>query len=607
MYVTTFYSFKGGVGRSMALTNVAYELSSLGYRVLIVDFDLEAPGLDTFANVSSARPTRGIVEFITAYLDSDHAPDVRDFVFEAPLPNADAQPIIVMPAGNPDHGYANRLGGINWTELYERHDGYLLFEDLKAQWRERLKVDYVLVDSRTGHTDVGGICTRQLPDSVVVLFLPNDQNLRGLQKVVESIREEPHFSGRPPIDLIFVASNVPYLDDEEQVLRRRLALFRKQLGYKERLLVINHYDSLSLLDQPVFTRDRQHSRLAKQYRSLTQVIQEANVHDRRGALSFLREPLPGGKLSAANVDRVASKLAAIESVHTADGEVLFGLAGVYMELAQVPQALLLLQDALRLGFSRPIVHLRLAEAYQRLAEPAKASEAAIRVFSDSSAGVDLLLRALALLRVADAPAILEIDESPGVAGLSIDERVRLAATMDRTRDEQRVGLRLLEPIIRRATGAESWYVAALQALGLALVGLGRPQTASEIFAQQRSHDGSVSAAFNEIIADWAAVGYIPREAFQRLIADFLDSWDRRNANHVQCLALASWCAGAEEQAHRWLSKAREIISQQTASAFSCWRYLRIAPAEFIKDLDQMEELFSGSLVTPPFIAAENLE
>ena len=48
MYVTTFYSFKGGVGRTMALVNVAVELAQRGRRVLAVDFDLEAPGIDTF-------------------------------------------------------------------------------------------------------------------------------------------------------------------------------------------------------------------------------------------------------------------------------------------------------------------------------------------------------------------------------------------------------------------------------------------------------------------------------------------------------------------------------------------------------------------------------
>ena len=46
--VYTFYSYKGGVGRSMALASVATLLSQMGRKVLMVDFDLEAPGLERY-------------------------------------------------------------------------------------------------------------------------------------------------------------------------------------------------------------------------------------------------------------------------------------------------------------------------------------------------------------------------------------------------------------------------------------------------------------------------------------------------------------------------------------------------------------------------------
>src|ERR1039458_6563832 len=47
-YIFTFYSFKGGVGRSMALLNTAYTLAGRGRHVLIMDMDLEAPGISSF-------------------------------------------------------------------------------------------------------------------------------------------------------------------------------------------------------------------------------------------------------------------------------------------------------------------------------------------------------------------------------------------------------------------------------------------------------------------------------------------------------------------------------------------------------------------------------
>ena len=46
--IITFYSFKGGVGRTMALANIAVLLVRSGKKVLAVDWDLEAPGLDKY-------------------------------------------------------------------------------------------------------------------------------------------------------------------------------------------------------------------------------------------------------------------------------------------------------------------------------------------------------------------------------------------------------------------------------------------------------------------------------------------------------------------------------------------------------------------------------
>src|ERR1022692_2646862 len=46
--IVTFYSYKGGTGRSMALANVAWVLASNGRRVLVIDWDLEAPGLHRY-------------------------------------------------------------------------------------------------------------------------------------------------------------------------------------------------------------------------------------------------------------------------------------------------------------------------------------------------------------------------------------------------------------------------------------------------------------------------------------------------------------------------------------------------------------------------------
>src|SRR4051794_16575664 len=64
--ITTFYSYKGGVGRSMILANTAALLAKWGYRVLCVDWDLEAPGLRLYFKTWLV-PRPGLTELIQAH------------------------------------------------------------------------------------------------------------------------------------------------------------------------------------------------------------------------------------------------------------------------------------------------------------------------------------------------------------------------------------------------------------------------------------------------------------------------------------------------------------------------------------------------------------
>ena len=71
--IYTFYSYKGGVGRSMALANVAEYFYLQGLKVLIVDWDLEAPGLESFFypaspdGVDKVRSRLGLLDLLTEY------------------------------------------------------------------------------------------------------------------------------------------------------------------------------------------------------------------------------------------------------------------------------------------------------------------------------------------------------------------------------------------------------------------------------------------------------------------------------------------------------------------------------------------------------------
>ena len=280
MYITTFYSFKGGVGRSMALVNAGIELARRGRRVLLVDFDLEAPGLDAFKALTPKEPSLGIVDFVDSYRSSGTSDDVVKYVSECHFEDNGKGEIWLMPAGGKKSDYASSFQNIDWGDLYANQNGYLLIEDLKQQWLDEIKPDYVFIDSRTGHTDVGGICTRQLPNAVAIFYFPNEQNLRGVSRVVRDIRSERDGPRKKHIQLHFIMSNVPDIDDEHQTLERQIEAFKTELDLKQDPMMVHRYDSLSLLNQAVFTQSRPLSRLAREYREIVDQIVSKNLGDR---------------------------------------------------------------------------------------------------------------------------------------------------------------------------------------------------------------------------------------------------------------------------------------------------------------------------------------
>jgi MinD-like ATPase involved in chromosome partitioning or flagellar assembly len=209
--IVTFYSYKGGVGRSMALANIAWLLAEKSHqKVLAVDWDLEAPGLHRFFGVKDEDLSRGLIELFDDYKDllrkesvslPERLFDLRKYVRPIKAFTAGGN-ISLLAAGRQDGNYAKRINEFSWEEFYAKWHGFGFIEHLKKELRAFDETDFILVDSRTGVTDIGGICTLQLPDVVVLMFAMNEQNIAGAKQVAERIlTKSTDVEGRdaPPI------------------------------------------------------------------------------------------------------------------------------------------------------------------------------------------------------------------------------------------------------------------------------------------------------------------------------------------------------------------------------------------------------------------------
>ncbi|CDG84092.1 tetratricopeptide repeat protein [Janthinobacterium agaricidamnosum] len=195
--VVTFYSYKGGTGRTMALSNIAVLLAkrqNATVPVLMVDWDMEAPGLHHYFGQHEERP--GVLEFFEACRaqlelfgaadgqadDTELARRVLDAIdWQQYVVRVDqSSPLYLMRAGRFDATYNDRLAAMHWDKLF--HSCPALFRCFAANLARHFR--YVLVDSRTGRTDSAGICTTLLPKKLVVVFTPNRQSLEGVDALV---------------------------------------------------------------------------------------------------------------------------------------------------------------------------------------------------------------------------------------------------------------------------------------------------------------------------------------------------------------------------------------------------------------------------------------
>jgi len=238
--VITFYSYKGGTGRSMALANMAWILASNDKRVLAIDWDLEAPGLHRYFHPFltdkelSGQESQGVIDMaldfaVRAATPPESGRGLSEKWYE---PHADFSKwrqrlrwpsgdmlnlgesgkgqIDFVPAGRQGPDYAWRVNHFDWHSFYEKLGGGAFFDEARSKFAA---YDYVLIDSRTGVSDTSGICTVHMPDTLVVCFTLNYQSIKGALAVALSVREQ-----RPKMRIFPVPMRID--GSEEKLLNR---------------------------------------------------------------------------------------------------------------------------------------------------------------------------------------------------------------------------------------------------------------------------------------------------------------------------------------------------------------------------------------------------
>ncbi|MFW5333249.1 ParA family protein [Hydrogenophaga sp. ZJX-1] len=183
-----FFSIKGGVGRSTALSATAWRLAQAGKRVLVLDLDLESPGLSTSLLPDDRQPAFGITDWLVEDL-VDNSNAVFDDLIATSTLSHDGEIYVVPAHGAKPGDYVAKLGRVWMPKV--RSDG------TKENWSDRLKrlidalearvnPDVILIDSRAGIDEVASSCVTDLGAKLVLLFaLEGSQTWAGYRILFE--------------------------------------------------------------------------------------------------------------------------------------------------------------------------------------------------------------------------------------------------------------------------------------------------------------------------------------------------------------------------------------------------------------------------------------
>jgi len=179
----TFYSVRGGVGRSTALGYAAQILSSRGRRVVCVDLDLEAPGLASLFGVDrEIAEGQGVVPLLIA-LDRNELPDVTSHLIRI----SKSDELYCLPAGRPNAEYARLLQFIQPTAWYAEERNPLRELVNAISTKLPFKPDVIMFDSRTGLSEISAPLLFELSDLAVIVFFPHPQAQHATREVVRAL------------------------------------------------------------------------------------------------------------------------------------------------------------------------------------------------------------------------------------------------------------------------------------------------------------------------------------------------------------------------------------------------------------------------------------
>jgi len=217
-----FYGLKGGVGRSTALMMVAWGLAREGKRVLLVDFDLESPGLSSLVLPRERMAPDGLVDWFIEDAVGQGLELLPSMVSRSPLADTTTGDILVASAiGQNESDYMAKLARV-YADVPSadgpQHMGARMRRILELLEKQE-EPDVVLIDSRAGLHDLAAVAITSLADTAFLFATDSAHSWLGYEQLFKHWQQRPDVAMRVRERLAIVRALTPRSDRENGVRR----------------------------------------------------------------------------------------------------------------------------------------------------------------------------------------------------------------------------------------------------------------------------------------------------------------------------------------------------------------------------------------------------
>jgi MinD-like ATPase involved in chromosome partitioning or flagellar assembly len=230
-----FFGIKGGVGRSTALAMLAYKLANSGKKVLLIDLDLESPGLSGLLLPQDRLADFGVVDWLIEDAVGQGDEVLRRMISVSPLSESTQKEIRVAAAmGQGDLFYLDKLSRAYADEVVENQSESFTrrIHRLVKKLEDMEKPDVVLIDSRAGLHDLAAVSIVGLASTAFLFATDTEQSWQGYKLLFSHWQSHPEIAINVRARLAIVQALFPESDQAKRArdfLGKSYSLFSEAL------------------------------------------------------------------------------------------------------------------------------------------------------------------------------------------------------------------------------------------------------------------------------------------------------------------------------------------------------------------------------------------